>query len=87
MRETLQNLIQRFQTAKGAWPRVPDTARKQEQVWFAGLAVSPVEFSQQLSNLQLSLQREGREARESREPRDTRVAMPVSVQVRSHPAL
>jgi hypothetical protein len=59
MRETLQNLIERFQTARAAWPRVPDTARHQEQVWFAGLAVSPVEFSQQLSNLQLSLQREG----------------------------
>ena len=63
MKETLQSLIQRFQTARAAWPKVPDTARQQEQVWFAGLAGSPAEFSQQLSSLQLSLQREGAPAK------------------------
>jgi hypothetical protein len=59
MKETVHNLIERFQLAQASWSKVPDEARRQEQVWFAGLAVSPVDFSQQLSSLQLSLEREG----------------------------
>jgi hypothetical protein len=58
MKETLQKLMARFQRVRASWPKAPDSARREEQVWFAGLAVSPVDFSQQLSGLQLSLQRE-----------------------------
>ncbi len=52
----MQSLIERFQGACFSWPQVPQAAREQDQVWYAGLAVCPVEFSRQLVKLQLSLQ-------------------------------
>jgi hypothetical protein len=58
MKETLQSLLRRFQTVRAEWPKVPDTGSPREEVWYTGLAVSPAEFSQQLSSLQISLQRE-----------------------------
>lgn len=55
----ITSLFQRFKAAFQAWSQVPDTAANREEIWFAGLAVSPADFSKQLSNLQISLQREG----------------------------
>jgi hypothetical protein len=56
MRETLQSLVERFQGIRHSWPQAPDAARRQDQVWYTGLAVCPVDFSRQLTDLQLSLQ-------------------------------
>jgi hypothetical protein len=59
MKEALQTLIERFHNVRQAWPQAPSgPGLHQEQVWYAGLAVCPVDFSQQLTKLQLSLQGE-----------------------------
>ena len=59
MKEAIQSMSKRFQAAWMAWSQVPEAAYNREEVWFAGLAVAPAEFSKQLSSLQISLQREG----------------------------
>jgi hypothetical protein len=56
MRDVLQSLVERFQGIRHTWPQVPEVAFTQDQVWYAGLAVCPVDFSRQLATLQLSLQ-------------------------------
>jgi len=38
--------------------QVPDTARRVDSACYVGMAINPVEFSQQLSRFQLSLQSE-----------------------------
>ncbi len=64
MKEALHSLIDRFQGVRHAWPQVssfmkpPEVAFSRDQVWYAGLAVCPVQFSRQLVSLQLSLQGE-----------------------------
>ena len=58
MKARMQHLMQRFQTAHQSWTQVPDAARARDEVWFAGMVVSPAEFSGQLAGLQVSLQRE-----------------------------
>jgi hypothetical protein len=58
MKEALQSIIERFQGVRHSWPQVPEVAFRRDHVWYAGLAVSPVQFSQQLVSLQLSLQGE-----------------------------
>jgi hypothetical protein len=63
MKEALQSLFDLFHGAKHTWPKAPKTAQEQDQVWYAGSAVCPVEFSQQLVSLQLSLQGETPPAR------------------------
>jgi len=68
MMEAIQSMSKRFQSAWLAWSQVPETAVNREEVWFAGLAVAPAEFSKQLSSLQVSLQREGAPSMHSPEP-------------------
>jgi hypothetical protein len=58
MKETLHSLICRFGALQQSWAQVPEVASHREQVWYAGLAVSPVEFTEQLAQLQGSLLRE-----------------------------
>jgi hypothetical protein len=58
MKEAILSMMKRLQTAWLAWSRVPETASAREEVWFAGLAVAPDDFSSQLSRLQTSLHRE-----------------------------
>jgi hypothetical protein len=62
MKEALQSLIERFQGVRHAWPQVPEVAFSRDHVWYAGLAVCPVQFSQQLVSLQLSLQEQAEPA-------------------------
>lgn len=57
--DAIQSTLKRFRSAWMAWSQVPETAYNREEVWFAGLAVAPADFSNQLSKLQISLQREG----------------------------
>jgi hypothetical protein len=59
MMESIQSVMKRLQTTWLAWSQAPDTALDREEVWFAGLAVAPDDFSRQLSKLQASLHREG----------------------------
>jgi hypothetical protein len=59
MKEAIHSTIARMRSAWEAWSQVPQTSYNREEVWFAGLAVAPAEFSNQLSKLQNSLQREG----------------------------
>jgi hypothetical protein len=63
MKETLQSIIERFRAVQHSWSQVPEGAFQREQVWYAGLAVSPAEFTDQLSKLQGSLQRENSRAK------------------------
>ena len=51
--------------------RVPAAAKELDSAWFAGMAIGPVEFSEQLGNLQVSLQRIGIPDRSGQ---DTRVS-------------
>ena len=62
MKEALHSLIERVQGVRHSWPQVPEVAFSRDHVWYAGLAVCPVQFSQQLVNLQLSLQGENASA-------------------------
>ena len=50
--ESIQSVMKRLQTTWLAWSQAPDTALDREEVWFAGLAVAPDDFSRQLSKLQ-----------------------------------
>jgi hypothetical protein len=59
MKEAIQSIFGRFRAACQAWSQEPETPGIPEEVWFAGLAVTPADFSNQLSKLQTSLQREG----------------------------
>ena len=47
-----------MQQAKLNMFQVPDTARRVDSACYVGMAINPVEFSQQLSRFQLSLQSE-----------------------------
>ncbi len=58
MKPTLQSIIDKFSALRQSWAQVPEVASHREQVWYAGLAVSPVEFTGDLSKLQSSLLRE-----------------------------
>jgi hypothetical protein len=73
MKEALQSLIDRFQGVRHSWPQVPQAAFSRDHVWYAGLAVCPAEFSQQLVNLQLSLQGQPLPAPNSPEKTPTQV--------------
>jgi hypothetical protein len=63
MKKTLQSVANRFHALKLAWSQIPETAFARDQVWYAGLPVSPYfkpdaepeGFSRQLSRLQDSL--------------------------------
>ena len=58
MLQALKVLSERLKTARETAFQVPESARQVESAWFAGMVVRPADFSQQLSNLQLSLERE-----------------------------
>jgi hypothetical protein len=54
----LKSLVGQLQNAKQQMFKVPDAARHVEPSWYAGMAIHPAEFSQQLTRMQLSLQSE-----------------------------
>jgi hypothetical protein len=58
MTVSIQSVMKRLQASWLAWSQAPDAACAREEVWFAGLAVAPDDFSKQLSRLQTSLHRE-----------------------------
>jgi hypothetical protein len=54
----LKSLVGQLQNVKQDMFKVPDAARRAEPSWYAGMAIHPAEFSQQLTRMQLSLQSE-----------------------------
>jgi hypothetical protein len=54
----LKSLVGQLQNVKQDMFRVPDAARRADSSWYAGMAIHPADFSQQLTRMQLSLQSE-----------------------------
>jgi hypothetical protein len=54
----LKSLVRQLQNVKQDIFRVPDAARRADSSWYAGMAIHPADFSQQLTRMQLSLQSE-----------------------------
>jgi hypothetical protein len=54
----LKSLAGHLQNVKQDMFKVPDAARRVEPSWYAGMAIHPADFSQQLTRMQLSLQSE-----------------------------
>jgi hypothetical protein len=63
----LTSIRDRLERAKQNLFRVPETARQVDAAWYAGMAIRPADFSQQLANLQTALQRKGPESETSPE--------------------
>lgn len=58
MLEVLKSLAGQLQNVKQDMFKVPDAARRDDSSWYAGMAIHPADFSQQLTRMQLSLQSE-----------------------------
>ena len=54
----LKSLAGHLQNVKQDMFKVPDKARRVDSSWYAGMAIHPADFSQQLTRMQLSLQSE-----------------------------
>ena len=54
----LKSLAGQLQNVKRDMFKVPDKARRADSSWYAGMAIHPADFSQQLTRMQLSLQSE-----------------------------
>jgi hypothetical protein len=65
MLQALKALSERLKTARETAFQIPESARQIDSVWYAGMAIRPADFSQQLSSLQLSLKRESSPANTS----------------------
>jgi hypothetical protein len=66
MKQTLQSIVGKFHAVRVGWAQVPETARNRADMWYAGMAISPAEFSRQMGNLQISLQSANEAGRRSR---------------------
>ncbi|HKD08064.1 MAG TPA: hypothetical protein VKB79_19340 [Bryobacteraceae bacterium] len=58
MLQALKTLSERLKTARENVFQIPESARQIDSAWYAGMAIRPADFSQQLSSLQVSLKRE-----------------------------
>jgi len=58
MFRAINSFVSQLHEARQNMFKVPEAAMKIDSSWYAGMAINPVEYSQQLSRLQLSLQGE-----------------------------
>ncbi|HZL57570.1 MAG TPA: hypothetical protein VFC21_10830 [Bryobacteraceae bacterium] len=58
MLQVLNSIVDELRQAKQNLFKVPESARSVDSSWYVGMAIDPVEFSRQMSKLQISLQAE-----------------------------
>jgi len=58
MLQALRTLSERLKTARETALQIPESARRVDSARYVGMAIRPADFSQQLTQLQLSLKRE-----------------------------
>jgi len=56
MFRVFNSMIDKLQGARQDMFKIPDAARRVDAAWYVGMAINPVDFSQQLSRFQISLQ-------------------------------